>query len=212
MHLALLHTADSNIDVFESSARMLSVADIRLSHVVRSDLLTRAEQAGGMTPEILAETRAVLLVLADGADAVLLTCSTLGKAVEGLSAVAQKPVLRVDAALAEEAAKAGGQVVVLCAVETTLAPTLDLFRQAFRGSNTTVDVCLVAGAWDRFKAGDKNGYLAMIAEAADKAYDEGATFVALGQSSMSGAAGLVQKGRIPLTSPIAGLKAVLPFH
>jgi Asp/Glu/hydantoin racemase len=147
--------------------------------------------------------------LADDADAVLLTCSTLGNAVDGLSEQAEKPIVRVDAALAETAIAAGGHVVVLCAVETTIAPTAELFRRAAVGSSTTFEVRLVSGAWDKFKADDKNGYLTMIAQAAEVAYESGATMVALGQSSMTSAAVLVQNGPPPLTSPVAGLKAAI---
>ena len=209
MRIALLHTAESNIEVFESAASELVNSGVTLHHVVRKDLLANAEQAGGMTPEIAAETRVALLQLANDAHAVLLTCSTLGKAVDGLSELAQKPILRVDGALAKSAIEAGGHVVVLCAVETTIAPTAELFRIVAEGSATTFDVRLVSGAWEKFKAGDREGYLSMVARDARSAYEDGASTVALGQSSMAGAVALVQNGPVPLTSPIAGLRAAI---
>ena len=46
-----------------------------------------------------------------------------------------------------------------------------------------------------------------IAAAADQAFDEGATVVALAQTSMSGATALTMRG-VPLTSPAAGLAAI----
>jgi len=60
-----------------------------------------------------------------------------------------------------------------------------------------------------FKAGDLHGYLATIAKAADRAYVDGASIVALGQASMSGAASLVTAGPAPLTSASTGLRAAL---
>ena len=62
------------------------------------------------------------------------------------------------------------------------------------------------GAWELFQAGREADYFAMIAEAADAAAGEGAR-VALAQASMAGAAPLARVA--PLTSPIAGLRAMV---
>lgn len=59
--------------------------------------------------------------------------------------------------------------------------------------------------WCRSKIGDQIGYLALIARAAESAYDDGASIVVLAQASMAGAAGLVKNGPRPLTSPSVGL-------
>jgi hypothetical protein len=101
----------------EQEARELQIGPDVLHHMVRADLLAAAENAGGLTSEIADKTRAELLSLAEDADAVILTCSTLGPAVDGIDAVSSKPILRTDAALATTAAQRGGKIVVLCAVE-----------------------------------------------------------------------------------------------
>ncbi len=161
--IACLHTADSNIAVFDEASRSLGLAGIRLHHAVRADLLAAAERAGGLTPAIAAETAALLRDLTAGADAVLLTCSTLGPAAEAASPDAAVPVLRVDAALAAEAVKAGGRVVVLCAVETTVAPTRCLFEAAARATGAEIDVAVVPQAWEAFKAGESDRYRNLVA-------------------------------------------------
>lgn len=208
MIIACLHTAESNIAVFETAAHDLGLAADVLSHTVRPDLLAAAEAAGGLTDDIAAETAAALTELVATADAVLLTCSTLGPST-ALVDRAPVPVLRTDAALAQRAGELGGKVVVLCAVETTVAPTTALFSEAAKGNAVALEVRLVAGAWALFGAGDRDGYLAKIAGAAEAAYDDGAAVVALAQASMAGAADLVRRGPRPLTSPRAGLTAAL---
>src|SRR5215470_8064333 len=110
MLLSCLHTADSNVALFDAALRELGADGVRLRHVVRADLLDRAERDGGLTAAIVAETAAILGGLAGGADAVLLTCSTLGSAVAHTKQSAV-PVLRVDEALARQAARQGGAVV-----------------------------------------------------------------------------------------------------
>ena len=208
-HIACLHTAESNLAVFDAALRQLGLAGVELRHSVRADLLAAAERVGRLTPAIAAETANALLELCDGADAVLLTCSTLGPAAEAAAKTASVPVLRVDAALAHEAVKGGGKIVVLCAVQTTVEPTRLLFEEAARGTGAEIAVHLVPHAWKAFKAGDRDRYLAMIAQAADEAVRSGAARVALAQASMADAATLVAADQQPLSSPMAGLAAAI---
>ena len=201
--IACLHTAAGNIAVFDAACP----PGATLTHTLRADLLQDAEAAGGLTEAIAARTAAALEALATpGVDAVLLTCSTVGPG--AALARAAIPVLRVDAALAETATQGGGKVVVLCAVETTVEPTRTIFAEAAARHGATLDVRLVPGAWAAYRGGDPARYHAIVAEAAEAAFAEGAVQVALAQASMSGAVALA-KGRRPLASPPVGLAAAL---
>ena len=206
--ISCLHTADSNIQVFEAARRLLRLDDVVMRHRVRADLLAAAEKAGGAVEPVLQRTAAELGLLADGADAVLLTCSTLGPAAALAQAATGVPILRVDQALAEEAVKHGGTVIVLCAAGTTIAPTRTLFERAALLTGAEVEVRLVPSAWERFKAGDEAGYLSLVAEAADLAAEEHPSSIALAQASMAGAARLCRDAA-PLTSPAVGLAAAV---
>ena len=201
--IALLHTAAGNRAVFDAACP----PGARLTHTLREDLLKDAEAAGGLTDAIAARTaRALQALAAPGVDAVLLTCSTVGPG--AARAKAGVPVLRVDAALAEAATRGGGCVVVLCAVETTVEPSRAIFAEAAARHGATLDVRLVPGAWAVFRGGDPARYHAIIAEAAEGAFAEGAAEVALAQASMTGTVALA-KGRAPLASPPIGLAAAL---
>ena len=201
--IACLHTAASNIAVFDAACP----PGARLTHTVREDLLTDAEAAGALTDEIAHRTARALEALAVYAvDAVLLTCSTVGPG--AARATTTVPVLRVDAALAEQATRTGGRVVVLCAVETTVEPSRRIFAEAASRNGASIDVRLLADAWVVFRTGDVARYHAIIAAASDAAFAKGATEVALAQASMAGAVALA-KGRAPLASPAAGLAAAL---
>lgn len=209
MRIACLHTAESNIDVFNTAAEQLNLPKHSLHHEVRADLLAAAELAGGLTPGIERGTCDVLLDLARDADAVLLTCSTLGPCISSVSTISAVPVMRVDSALAEMATQRGGNVIALCTVETTLGPTAEVFAQAAKRFGSEVEVRLVPDAWELFKAGQRASYLSAIATTAEEAFDSGAAVVALAQSSMAGAADLVTRGPKPLTSPSAGLAVAM---
>lgn len=211
MRIVCLHTADSNIALFDAAARAAGYESLELVHVVRADLLAAAERAGGLTGEIAAQTREVLLTLTDNADAVLLNCSTLGPCVDDALAAqaAPVPVLRADAALAQRAVEGGDKIVVLCTVSTTLDPTTHLFAQAATRTAANVEVQLIGGAWEHFRAGDTAAYLSTIAAATDAAYENGADVVAFAQTSMAGAAVLVTHGTKPLTTPAIALAAAV---
>lgn len=208
MRIACLHTVDSNVAVLEAAAAGLS--GVTLLHTVRPDLLQRAEAEGGLTDAIRDEAAELLGALAAGADAVLLTCSTVGPAAERADLLAPVPILRVDAALASAAvarASAGlGKVDVLCAVQTTVEPTRALFERLADGTDVAIAMHIAPGAWDAFRAGDIPKYHGLVAAAADALYANGAEVVAFAQASMAAAAALCTRGT-PLTSPAAGLAA-----
>jgi hypothetical protein len=195
-----LHTAESNIAVFNAAAAQINVPAEVITHHVRSDLLDACEKAGGLTDEICQLTADYLLALSQDADSVVLTCSTLGAAAERAALNSTVPILRVDKALAETALAQGKEIAVLYAVETTRGPTEHLFSQQEGYAQANVRFEWVAGAWDMFKAGNGAGYL--------QAYEAGADIVVLAQASMAGAAELTQFGT-PLTSPICGLRAAV---
>jgi hypothetical protein len=201
--IACLHTAASNIAIFDAACP----PGVTLTHAVREDLLRDAEVAGSLTADIADRTAHALAALAlPGVDAVLLTCSTVGPGAARTRAPV--PVLRVDAALAEQAAAGGGRIVVLCAVETTVEPSRRLFAEAAGRHGATIEVRLVPDAWAAFRAGDVVRYHALVAAASDAAFADGAAAVALAQASMAGAASLAAR-RAPLTSPACGLAAAL---
>ncbi|MET7247306.1 aspartate/glutamate racemase family protein [Methylobacterium sp. EM32] len=207
--IACLHTVASNAALFDEALQATGLTGVSLRHTVRPDLLAAAEREGRLTAEIAAETVAVLRGLYAEADAVLVTCSTLGPAAESAALDAPVPILRVDAALAAEAVKAGGRVVVLCAVATTVEPTRRLFEAAARATGAEVSVQVVPEAWEAFKAGESDRYRTLVARAAGTAREDGATQVALAQASMAGAAALLPEAIRPLTSPTVGLAAAI---
>lgn len=198
--VACLHTADSNIAIFDAAARGL---DVSLRHVVRSDLLAAAEKAGGLIPDIVAATEIALRQAADGADMVLLACSTLGPIADRLRL--SVPVRRIDRALAEAAlaAAAGGPIAVLYTFPGTRAATEALFREV---AGDAVQMQLIDGAWDVFKAGDHGNYMDLIAAAADAVAAKGAASVALAQASMAPASDRCTMAQ-PLSSPRASLES-----
>jgi Asp/Glu/hydantoin racemase len=208
--IACLHTAESNIAIYEDAAKQLGLPADALHHHVRADLLFAAERGGGLTQDVEMETAAVLQRLAQDADAVVLNCSTLGPATSLAAGTSEVPIVRADGVLAENAVKAGGKVTVLCTTEMTIAPTTRLFEEAAKTTGAKIEVRLIDGAWVLFRAGKQDAYLARIAEAAEVAYREGAKTVVFAQASMTGATALLGDERArPMSGPVAALAAAM---
>ncbi|MFF9218980.1 aspartate/glutamate racemase family protein [Streptomyces viridosporus] len=204
--LALLHTSPVHVPVFDA-LRDETHPGLELLHLVAEDLLHRARLAG---PAAVADdVRAKVREAVDGgARAVLCTCSTIGGVAEAAAAGAGVPVLRVDRPMAGAAVAAGPRIVVLAALESTLRPTAALVEEEARRAGRAVEVrtVLVEDAWARFEAGDREGYVRRVADAADEV--TGADVIVLAQASMAPAERLLGTARVPvLSSPRPGLAA-----
>ncbi|MFJ8949368.1 aspartate/glutamate racemase family protein [Streptomyces sp. NPDC102381] len=205
MNLTLVHTSPVHVPVFDA-LRDADHPGLELRHVVREELLVRAGAEG---PEAVTdEVRALLVAaVADGADAVLCTCSTLGAVAEGLAADAGVPVLRVDRPMAARAVAAGKRIAVVATVRSTFGPTVDLVEEEARRAGRAVDVrtVFVEGAWELFLAGDRDGYLALVATAIDGIAE--ADVIVLAQASLTDAAEHSHTTLPVLSSPRPGLGA-----
>lgn len=203
--LALLHTSPLHVPVFDA-LRDEDHPGLELRHLVHEDLLTRARREG---PEsVAADLRAVLeRVVADGARAVLCTCSSIGGVAEAAASGAGVTVLRVDRPMAAAAVATGPRIVVLATVASTLEPTVALVEEEARraGRPVTVRTLLAGDAWDSFAAGDVDEYARRVAAMADTVTDADA--IVLAQASMTPAQRLTST-RVPvLSSPRPGLAA-----
>ncbi|CAM5496106.1 aspartate/glutamate racemase family protein [Streptomyces avidinii] len=205
--LLLLHTSPVHVPVFDA-LRDRNHPGAVLRHLVAPELLERARTEG---PESVAPAlRGLLAEAGAGAGAVLVTCSTIGATAESLAPALGVPVLRVDRPMAAAAVRAGARIAVLAAVESTLSPTGELLVEEAGERPVSIRTHLVAGAWERFEAGDTAGYLARVAEVAGSVTE--ADVIVLAQASMAGAADLVT-GTVPvLSSPAPGLAAGLAMR
>ncbi|MEU6416848.1 aspartate/glutamate racemase family protein [Streptomyces spiralis] len=205
--VALLHTSPVHVPVFDA-LRDEHHPHLRLRHFVDEELLRRARREG--PDAVTDEVRAVLhRAVAEGARAVLCTCSTIGGVAETIGAGLEVPVLRVDRPMAAAAVATGPRVVVVATVESTLAPTVALIEDEARRAGRPVSVrpLLVDSAWARFEAGDTEGYVREVASAADAIGPADADVIVLAQASMAPAQHLTTTPVPTLSSPRPGLAA-----
>jgi Asp/Glu/hydantoin racemase len=91
-----------------------------------------------------------------GADAVMVTCSSIGPGIALGQQLFDFPVIRVDEAMAEAAVRMGKRIGVMATLRTTLEPTIALLREkaAEAGREIEIVASLCDGAFDAVLSGD----------------------------------------------------------
>lgn len=224
MIAGLLHTVPALAATFDALVGD-ALPGARRIHLVDAWMLETAI-AEGVTPAVHERVASHLRHLADsGADAILVTCSSIGEAAEDAAGALPIPVIRVDAAMAAEAIAllapsspaaeaelAGGRIAVLATNTATLGPTTRLIEReaATRGVRATVTATVVGGAAATRAAGDQAGHDRLIAQAVRAAASpvggaEPARVIVLAQASMAAAAQAAGVDVPVLTSPAGGV-------
>lgn len=120
-------------------------------------LIRNTISAGELTKNTIRRVAGMIGLAHDGgADAVMVTCSSIGQATALARSQYDFPILRIDEALAEKAVSMAGRIGVAATLRTTLNPTLELLREtAFRGKREVELVpALAEGAFEAVVAGD----------------------------------------------------------
>jgi Asp/Glu/hydantoin racemase len=212
--LALIHTVGSLVPVFRDLAHEL-MPEADTVDVVDEALLGETIEAGQI-PSATADRLAghVEQAVRDGADLVLVTCSSVGPAVDAIGARSGHPVLRVDEALADAALRIGSRIGVIATLSTTLQPTADLIRRRAevggrpRGSVEIVSH-LVDGAFAELKAGRLERHDELVRAGLSELLPQ-VEVVVLAQASMARVAATLSDdesgGRPILASPRLGME------
>ncbi|NED95952.1 hypothetical protein G1H11_11590 [Phytoactinopolyspora alkaliphila] len=222
--LGLVHTVPALGAVFHDLVVEVAAhtgAVVEPIHVTDPWLLQTA-MSDGVTPAVAHRLHSHVGHLRDqGAEAVLVTCSSLGEATEQFSASGTTgglpPVIRIDQAMADRAvdvAGDGGRIAVLATVESTIGPTVRLLQRSATQAGTTprVETETLTDAGQARSTGDLERHDALVARAArDWATPERADVVVLAQASMAHLAEPVTaEARVPvLSSPRLAVERLL---
>jgi aspartate/glutamate racemase len=209
MRIGFLHTVSALAPRFDADLAS-TVPGATAVHVVDAELLATAIRSGVDERVDAAVAEHIAHLAAEGADAVLVTCSSIGESVENAAAAASLPVVRVDAQLAVDAIAAagpGGRIVVLATLDATLGPTGRILERAAAEASEppTVRAYVVPDAAAARAAGDTERHDRLVAEAVREAAAE-ADVIVLAQASMASAAEKVSVAIPVLTSIAPGIE------
>jgi Asp/Glu/hydantoin racemase len=184
--LALLHTVLSLPPVFAALAEEL-LPETDLFHIVDESLLNVTRKTGALTAVTRRRVLGYLESAAEaGADLVLVTCSSIGPAVDSARDFVPVPVLRVDEAMADEAVRLGNRVGVIATLTTTLEPTAALVERRARVTGKDFEVVshVCDGAFDALQAGDRDRHDELVREGVRRLAAE-VDVIVLAQASMA---------------------------
>lgn len=210
--IAMIHTVSGLIPVFDALLRS-ELVGWQGFNMVDESLLRATIRDGSPSPMTHRRLAALIGSAVDaGAEAVVVTCSSLGPAVEAARPFCPVPLFRIDQGMAESAVRSARRIGVLATLASTLTPTGDLIRATSvrLGRHCDVTDRLAEGAFQKLAAGDTAAHDAMVADhllALAKEVD----VVVLAQASMARALATVagELGGTPvLTSPELGIRHI----
>ncbi len=205
--LALLHTSATLVPVFQAlTDQYLSGKGLKIFNISDDSLIKNTIERGALTPDT---SRRVINYIAGaeeaGADFILVTCSSIGPAVEMAAQLTSVPVLRVDQPMADLAVQMGQRIGVVATLPTTLGPTSDLVRRRAIAAGKEIDLVsrLCEGAFEALMNGRPEEHDAKVA-AVLKALGQEVDVILLAQASMARVVGQLPEAdkKVPIiTSP-----------
>ena len=184
--LGLVHTSATLVPAFEQLCRE-RLPGVAVFNIVDDSLIKDVIAHGRLRPATARRVvQHVVAAEAAGADTILVTCSSIGRAVETAATLVDVPVIRVDRPLAERAVATGRRIGVIATLPTTLDPTADLIGRcaAAAGREVTITARLCDGAFEALMAGDAATHDATVAAALEALAAE-VDVIALAQASMA---------------------------
>jgi Asp/Glu/hydantoin racemase len=184
--LGLIHTSATLVPVFAQLCKE-KLPGVETFNIADDSLVRGIITAGSLTAQISRRVAGYLesAELA-GADYILVTCSSIGPAVEAGAKLIGVPVLRVDQPMADKAVATGKRIGVIATLRTTLEPTADLIqrRAAVAGKPIHLTSQLAEGAFDALMSGDAAKHDSVVA-AALKELSRQVDVIVLAQASMA---------------------------
>lgn len=154
--LVLVHTVSPLLDVFDRLGAQL-LPGVQLMHILDEPLLERVRLRGQLAPEDSARLQTHVAVAEEaGADAVLVTCSTISPCVDEVRPETGIRVIKIDEAMIAEAVAKGSRIGVVATNATTLEPTRQLLQAQAEVADKQIQVelALVENALPALLSGD----------------------------------------------------------
>ena len=184
--LALIHTSPTLAPGFTKLCHR-HLPEAKVFHLVDESLIQDTVRAGHLRKATIRRLiRQIESAEEAGANAVLVTCSSIGPGVTLAQQLFEIPVLRIDDAMAENAVRQAHTIGVLATLRTTLDPTTELLREKAAKAGRKVELveCLCEEAFPAVLAGDTATHDRLLARALVEDL-KGVDLIVLAQASMA---------------------------
>ena len=186
--IGLIHTSATLIPVFQELInKHFEGQDIKVFNIVDDSLVKNIIERGLLTTEISKRVLDYVSSANDsGADFILVTCSSIGRAIEMAASYSKVPVLRVDQPMTDVAIQTGTKIGVVATLASTLEPTSDLVsrRAAIAGKEIELTSRLCEGAFDALMGGNPELHDKLVATVLKELAQE-VDVILLAQASMA---------------------------
>ena len=165
--IGLIHTSATLVPVFQQLCSQ-HLPGINAFNIVDDSLIKDVIAKGELTaPTARRVVDYVGSAESAGADFILVTCSSIGAAVETAATLSKVPVLRVDQPMADLAVQMGTRIGVIATLPTTLAPTSDLVKRRALAAGKQIELTsrLCEGAFEALMSGKAAVHDEMVAAA-----------------------------------------------
>ncbi len=209
--LGLIHTAPSVTEPINKivsevlpQVERINIADDRILKLIKRD--------GKLTPKIFKiVTNYVSIAEEEGANAVLVTCSSISPCVDAARPLVSIPVFKIDDPMTDLAVQKAERIGVIATVMSTLQPTRELLLQKARNNRKeiVIETELCEGAFEAVSRGDTQLHDKLVLEGIRKIADK-VELLVLAQASMARLIpNLGDEIRIPiLSSPKSGVEQI----
>lgn len=184
--LGFVHTSATLVPLFQQLTKEY-LNGVDTFNIVDDSLIKDVIHKGELQPNTAARVVKHIQAAEDaGADVILVTCSSIGVAIETAATLSKVPVIRVDQAMADEAVQTSNKIGVIATLPTTLEPTSNLVkrRAELAGKEVIITSKLCEGAFEALMSGDSAKHDQMVAEALKELMKEVGVIV-LAQASMA---------------------------
>ena len=204
--LTILHTTLATTTTIPAMIRELYPDEFDIVNVLDDSLLNDIKCSGRMSASVIERfIQYACIAKNNGSDALLLACSSLGKAADIARELLDIPLYKIDEPMADQAVESGNNILVLVTVKSTLEPTSDLIRSKRKSQEQSVTCILIPDVFELYEI-DRERHDQKIAEVIQEHWNTYDVIV-LAQASMANAIQYITQGREKIvTSLPLGLK------
>ena len=204
--LSILHTTLATTTTIPAMIRELYPDEFDIVNVLDDSLLNDIKCSGRMSASVIERfIQYACIAKNNGSDALLLACSSLGKAADIARELLDIPLYKIDEPMADQAVESGNNILVLGTVKSTLEPTSDLIRSKRKSQEQSVTCILIPDVFELYEI-DRERHDQKIAEVIQEHWNTYDVIV-LAQASMANAIQYITQGREKIvTSLPLGLK------
>lgn len=202
MKITIIHTTLATASSIPSLIKEKYDNKFEIVNILDDSLLNEIKAQGNITNGVIERfIKYCFIAKENNSDAILLACSSIGKAADIARKFIDIPIYKIDEPMADRASSCNS-VLVLGTVESTLKPSSELIKSKL-GDDKRLDTKLIEGVFELYSK-DKKLHDESIAKVVNENIDLYDVIV-LAQASMSGAIEYVSNKEKILTSLPMGI-------